>query len=426
LNKQDKRRITIMNLKEKLAKLDRATSSFSSASPDFEISAVAALLPGEEFPTEFGPCWRNRISYDMASLHGRYRIGDILDVDAAPLVYVAKNADYGNIRLENLLFIDTEATGLSGGVGTVAFLIGIGFVEDERFVIEQFFMREFSEESAALQSFMAHFERARGRNGAIVSFNGKSFDLPLLANRAVIHRLDWPDPNFANIDVLHPARRLWKESYEECTLAALESRVLGVEREGDVPGYLIPELYFRYLRTGDPRPLGPVFYHNQMDILSLVGLLNEMIKLYQGEAENLSDNVDWLRMGRAYDDMRAYDDGLKFYQDLLSQDLPPGKRTGVLLRIAAIHKKNRQYDEAVPFWQEVLQQDGFCLEAYEELAKAYEHRIIDLEKAKNYTESALENLGVIDELCPNPYFEKTRQELLWRLKRLERKTGKGV
>ncbi|MEE9168428.1 MAG: ribonuclease H-like domain-containing protein, partial [bacterium] len=222
------------------------------------------------------------------------------------------------------------------------------------------------------------------------------------------------------------ARRLWKESYEECTLAALESRVLGVEREGDVPGYLIPELYFRYLRTGDPRPLGPVFYHNQMDILSLVGLLNEMIKLYQGEAENLSENVDWLRMGRAYDDMRAYDDGLKFYQDLLSQDLPPGKRTGVLLRIAAIHKKNRQYVEAVPFWQEALQQDGFCLEAYEELAKACEHRIIDLEKAKNYTQSALENLGVIDELRPNPHYEEARQGLLWRLKRLERKMGKRV
>ncbi len=170
-------------------------------------------------------------------------------------------------------FLDTETTGLSGGTGTYAFLVGVARFEDEGLHLAQFFMRDPSEEPgllAALEEFLAPCQ-------ALVTFNGKAFDAPLLLTRYLCHGWQPPFQGLAHVDLLHLARRLWRDRLPSRTLTMLEAHILGAGRsEEDIPGWLIPEMYFTYLQTGDPTPLKSVFYHNAMDVISLVALMEHM------------------------------------------------------------------------------------------------------------------------------------------------------
>src|SRR5262249_33194494 len=139
-----------------------------------------------------------------------------------------------------IAFLDTETTGLSGGTGTYAFLVGIGTWRSSGFLVEQFFMRNFDEEAAVICPLEERLSQVK----VVVTFNGKCFDLPLLESRFVMHRRDWPLADGIHLDLLHPSRRLWKLRLKDCSLANLEREVLGFEREEDIPGYLIPQVYF--------------------------------------------------------------------------------------------------------------------------------------------------------------------------------------
>jgi uncharacterized protein YprB with RNaseH-like and TPR domain len=182
---------------------------------------------------------------------------------------------------ERLVFLDTETTGLAGGTGTCAFLIGLGTVEGTGFAVRQFFLRDYVEEKAALEALAAALAGCEG----LVTFNGKAFDVPLLETRYTLSRLPSPFSRLLHLDMLHPARKLWKLRLESCKLTHLERHVLGIEREGDVPGSDIPGIYFDYLRTGDARGLQPVFYHNALDIITLAALAVEMADFIRGVAE---------------------------------------------------------------------------------------------------------------------------------------------
>ena len=177
------------------------------------------------------------------------------------------------------LFFDLETTGLSGGAGTYAFLVGCGGFDDEgAFVTRQFVLLRYSDERALLQIVGVELARA----GALVSFNGKSFDAPLIETRYLFHRLEWMGSRLSHLDVLHPARRFWGDSgtgESGCSLLALERLVLGVSRTGDVPGSEIPARYFQFVRTGDARPLVGVLEHNRLDLLSLAGLTARLLDL---------------------------------------------------------------------------------------------------------------------------------------------------
>lgn len=148
--------------------------------------------------------------------------------------------------LSQIAFLDTETTGLSGGTGTYAFLVGIGTWNSSGFLVEQFFMRDFDEEAAMICSLEERFSRLE----VIVTFNGKCFDLPLLESRFIMHRRHWGRAQAVHLDLLHPCRRLWKLRLKDCSLSNLEARVLGWERDEDVPGHLIPQVYFKYARSG--------------------------------------------------------------------------------------------------------------------------------------------------------------------------------
>jgi len=409
-----------MNLKEKLSKLDRSHTS-NILQNQTNKTDLSNLLPGEILETEKGVCWLNRKKYDLNHKHGSSTIGELLHNQSNNLQLVTKNVEYNSIPLDKLIFVDTETTGLSGGIGTVAFLIGIGYFDQNHFIIDQLFMRGFNEELPVLNTFLDSLSITNESNGAVVSFNGKSYDLSLLMNRSIFHRFFRTCPQYLHIDLLHPSRRFWKNSLPDCTLGTLESNVLRVERHGDVPGYLIPEMYFHYLRTKDPRPLSSVFYHNQMDILSLVSILHTMLQIYFHK-ENISQiSVDWLAVGSSYNEVEKIEDGLEFYHKILTFALSSKEKKETLLQIAKLYKKIKNYILAIQYWHEALNLPGFSIEPYIELAKVYEHRIGDFEQAKKYTSKALENAQMIKQLDRGKINPEDKQDLLWRLHRLERK-----
>ncbi|MEZ4522811.1 MAG: ribonuclease H-like domain-containing protein [Thermomicrobiales bacterium] len=162
---------------------------------------------------------------------------------------------------EARIYIDTETTGLSGGTGTYAFLIGLGWFEPSGFRVRQYFMRHPGEEIALLGYVARHINEFDG----LTTFNGRSFDMPLIETRFRMHRLEYAAPG-DHLDLLHPARSIWKHRLESCSLGTLEQEILGVVRESDAPGWLIPSIYFNYLRTRAVHDLGPVIEHNRHDI----------------------------------------------------------------------------------------------------------------------------------------------------------------
>src|SRR5579859_3798690 len=281
-----------MNLEEKLQQLKRAArKNASDAELDrqleylqrVEARAVIGLpLPAQRMPKGIeayvdgrvesnghGEFFVARQALPFGRPYGKVRIGDFSTADLHPL-----NLFLGSTGLpetSRLMFLDTETTGLAGGTGTCAFLIGVGAVEGSQFVVRQYFLRDYPEEKAmlALADALENYE-------GLVTFNGKTFDIPLLETRYALARMESPFARLLHLDLLHPARRLWKLRLESCALGHLETEVLGIHRQGDVDGSEIPGIYFDYLRTGDSRGLQPVFYHNALDIISLAALTVEM------------------------------------------------------------------------------------------------------------------------------------------------------
>ncbi|HXH84049.1 MAG TPA: ribonuclease H-like domain-containing protein, partial [Candidatus Tectomicrobia bacterium] len=226
---------------------------------------VERLVGGELIDTPAGGLVVVRREYPLAHRHGGVALEDAL---AAPFPLLARlsrvEPDVGDPS--RLLFLDTETTGLAGGTGTYAFLVGAAFVDGDRLVIAQHFLRDFDDEPALL----AALEPLLARAAAVVTFNGAGFDVPLLETRFVLARRRWPV--LSHLDLLRPARRVWSGWLGDCRLSTLERAVLGVEREVDVPGPLIPTLYFDYLRSRRAGPLTRVFAHNRDDVLTLVAL----------------------------------------------------------------------------------------------------------------------------------------------------------
>ncbi len=312
-------------------------------------------------------------------------------------------------------FLDTETTGLSGGTGTYAFLIGVGRFEGSEFHLEQFFMRDPLEEPAqlaALEEFLAPCT-------ALVTFNGKAFDVPILTTRFLTHGWRSPLADQVHVDLLHLARRLWRDRLPSRTLPNLEYQILGALRtQEDVPGWMIPQMYFDYLRSGDARPLRSVFYHNAMDVVSLAALFSHTAALL---ADPLSDRVghaeDILAMARLFEEQEHYELAIQLYSRGMQADLPEETVINALQRLALIHKRLDNLAAAVTLWEEAARHQH--LHAHVELAKYYEHRMQDYDEAIYWTETALS----IIEQPGFPAYEKHQwqTELDHRLTRLHRK-----
>jgi len=378
-------------------------------------NGISQVLSGRTVQTQVGEAYLVEKTFTVGSLHGRIP----LEIDA-PLQVIAEWA--GDPRIASMqrdcfAFIDTETTGLSGGAGTFAFLIGAGRFDGDTFHLAQFFMRDPIEEPAQLLAF----EEFIAPCSALVTFNGKAFDLPLISTRFITHGWQRSFRDYPHVDLLHLARRLWRDRLPSRTLGNLEFHILGAERtEDDVPGWMIPSLYFQYLRDGDARPLKSVFYHNAMDVVSMVALFNHMAGLLARPLEcNLEHGVDLLALARLFESLNDLETAARLYLAGLDHDLPQDALLEAIERLAAIHKKQGNYTQALPLWEKAA---GYGqISSCEELAKYYEHHARDLPTAIYWTQQAIEIAG-----SPRfPLYQRHQilPELEHRMARLLKKSG---
>ena len=301
--------------------------------------------------------------------HGRVAFRDIHEVS---LEFLAGGEEPAR---EGLLFIDTETTGLAGGTGTVAFVLGFARIEDDTVHVRQYFLTSFTAEPAMLTQALAWMRGA----SHLVSFNGKSFDIPLLATRYRLARIEATLSGLPHIDLLHRTRAAFRKHWPDCRLQTAEQYLLKLYRHDDMPGYLIPQIWADLLRQGETRGLRGIIEHNGTDVLSLIALASVVGRAY---AEPGQYEADPLGIARAH--RRAGDDAtallhLRDHGELLADDAQ--------LELATLYARSGQCEEAVAIW-ELLAARGVAL-AMEHLAKYCEHRQRDFGAALKWTERML-------------------------------------
>lgn len=373
---------------------------------------AAAFFPGEEktAQTVYGSCYFREIAFPLDYRHGSGQLAELLSCCGADLVLPAKEPALAEFVPAEALFLDIETTGLAGGTGTLAFLVGLGWYRNGRFVIRQYFLPDPSREAAMLH----HITETMSRFPGIVTFNGKTFDLPLVRTRQVLHGMEEAAKGCFHLDLLPCARRLWKERLASCSLKSLETALLGLERVGDVPGAEIPAVYFHYLRTGDTDRLRTVFEHNVWDILSMVRLLAFAARAAAGKA--VTHPADNFAVGKLYEEQGCQEAAAEFYRKAAScrnRQLQYKAK----LHLSLLYKRQGKWQEAKAIWKELLRNRCENPVPYLELAKYYEHRAKNFSLALAMTEYLLAQGR---HLAPSGG-QLSREALLYRRERLLRK-----
>jgi uncharacterized protein YprB with RNaseH-like and TPR domain len=355
--------------------------------------ALESLLGGEWRHQDDATCFVVNSRRDPMSSHGRETVGTLAERVAESLEDAAVLTAFP-VRAP-LLFFDLETTGLSGGAGTYPFLIGCGWFDDDgAFVTRQFVMVRFADERSVLGAVAGELARA----GALVSFNGRSFDAPLLEMRYLYHRLAWAAGALPHVDMLHVARRFWKRDDAQvessCSLVALERRQLGHRRLGDVPGVEIPARYFHFVRTGDARPLAAVFDHNRLDLLSLAALTARALHLVRAGPQAARDPREALALGWIYTRAGLDEPARDAYRRAATLAPSSAIHIEALRGLAVSARRARSYDEAAAYWRQILDVRGCsrpaAREASEALAIHHEHRVRDLVMARTFARRSLE------------------------------------
>jgi uncharacterized protein len=391
---------------------------------------LAKLLEATPRSNEFGEhlvlrrWFSSAIGRAATSLHARSSatMGDAIDLEALRLI--APEAPECVADQRQWLFLDTETTGLTGGTGTYPFLIGIAWWDAGGLEIEQFFMREQSEEHSVL---VALAERMADRR-VLVTFNGRSFDWPLLETRYRMTRKIKPPAPRAHLDFLHPARNLWRLRLGSVRLAELEKHVLGWHRGADILSEMIPQIYFDYLRGGSPDALVPIFEHNQMDLRGLAALSMRILALLANPELHGQDPLELFGMSRICERRGESRRARQLYEHSITKKLPPDTDRIARHALARLAKRDGHHDAARELWEGILGNSREGFEAYEQLAIYYEHRARDAQRAAALAREALAELRKLNRLgalAPNAYRgRKIRFEK--RLARLERKASRGL
>jgi uncharacterized protein YprB with RNaseH-like and TPR domain len=388
-------------LQEQLAELrrriEKVDAKYAHLPPRPELPVESPRLhmdtvfPGEEVETEYGRHFETEKLYEHYRHHGSADIGALSDLPHDLLETVSGGA-VANVPPEEWAFLDTETTGLAGGTGTVAFLAGVGRITREGFRVRQFFMREYCEEASVLAALSRHLEPFR----VLITYNGRAYDQPLLETRYRLNRSRPPFARMEHFDLLHGARRLWKLRFESCRLVDLENTILGFERDGDLPGALIPYVYFEYLRTRRAARLIPIFHHNATDILTLACLTG--IVPYAFRDPDALENMLVLRHGAEMAGIARWLSAagdLERAVALFRRAVDAGLSDALLFRtlwdIALLERKLGHDAEAIAVWEDLAGgRNPFRVRALEELAKHYEHRAKDRGRALEITRAAIE------------------------------------
>jgi uncharacterized protein YprB with RNaseH-like and TPR domain len=413
-----------MDVSERLSHLQRlglhrGPARLRAVAPRPNGGGIASVVEGEWVSTPAGNCFVAQTSHAPKTERGGLALGDLLDLPSQAVAACTRDPSLERLDFRSAAFIDTETSGLAGGTGTFAFLVGIGTFRDGDFVVEQFFMDSPADERSLLWAVAATLDRC----SCVVSYNGRAFDLPLLTTRFMLSRELPRLADAPHLDLLFPTRRLWRARLGSCTLGNVEREALGVRRaEADVPGWLIPTLYREYLRTGNASELRRVFYHNLQDIVSLVTLATHLGRHFVNERNpspllRTLPPVDQISLGRAYEELGWTMAGEEAYRSALSASLPPDQRDDAYHRLSLLLKRQGRKDEAAACWlrwsQEAPRVDHVIPQV--ELAKHHEWHTADLRQAVDWTERALQMVRLWP---PSPRRDDTLTELQHRLNRL--------
>jgi uncharacterized protein YprB with RNaseH-like and TPR domain len=388
--------------------------------------------------------------YSPGHRHGRVVVADCLPQPDG--TWPGASLLAGAACSGRMLFVDVETTGLAGGAGSYAFLVGCGWFDGAVFRVRQFFLANFAAERGLLEGVAAAADAA----GALVTYNGKSFDMPLMETRFALHRMETPFAELAHLDMLHPARRLWREGGTgesglgtrdpwfvegsgarapgpgsraldpvsrphgagDCRLSALEWLVCGHRREDDVPGFEIPSRYFHYVRSGDARALEMVMEHNRLDLLALALVTARASQLLDDGPAAARSAREALGMGRLYERGGLDGQAQSAYDRAATMDDGDAVTRAEALRgYAALSRRHRRYEDAASAWRRILELRGapptITREATHALAVHHEHRLRDPRSARTF---ALQSMNFASTLAKRDAVEH-------RLARLDRKLG---
>lgn len=410
----------VSNQENHCSSLENDISNLKSArdfSRDNDAAQICDVLKAQTINTPFGVHLVAINTYNFSFYHAGTPLSSIFKISPEIISLIAKDTSYQNLDFRKSVFIDTETTGLAGGSGTYAFLVGVGFFEKDKFKLLQYFMKDYDQEPAILYSLnllMKQFE-------SIVSFNGKAYDIPLLSTRFLINRMENPLEKPFHLDLLASARRIYKERFSSVSLSSLETNLFYMQRKGDIPSFEIPSIYFRFLRDKNPYPLKPIFYHNRMDILSLVTLVIKMADALKNPlgSDGCSDQ-DFYCLARIYEDMGMFDESIKCYQKALDV---PDVREKAYFRLSLLYKRLGHWGEALKLWNHMAENNINATFALVELAKLYEHIAKDYSKAEQATRKALE-LTYRKKSLLGRCNEGEIGELKKRMERIKQKKGK--
>jgi uncharacterized protein YprB with RNaseH-like and TPR domain len=317
------------------------------------------------------------------------------------------------------LFLDTETTGLSGGTGTYAFLVGIGWWESSRFVVEQFFMRDHSEESSMLNGLL---ERLRQRP-VLVTYNGKSFDWPLLETRFRMARAGAVPEISAHLDLLYPARRLWRLQLRSVALTQVEKHVLGFARGRDIPSETIPQIYFNFLRGGSTGGIAEILNHNRMDLCGLAWLAVRVMGILANPEDGQCGACELFGISRLLQQRGQTDRAEHLYRKAVEKGLPEPAARAARKELALAAKRRSDFEEANEIWMKLLGDTAEGLKAYEQLAIYYEHEAREPLSAARLSREAMRMLreAYSGGRIPAPQYMRLHARLRHRLNRLASK-----
>ncbi len=409
--------IRMASLSDKLKSLGVKVGTTDLPAPKTdEHHEIGTVVTGDVIATTAGETFihEERFASDYHHGHAPIKLTASMDI----LSSWAVDSRLKELPVESFAFIDTETSGLAGGTGTYAFLIGAGRFVNGEFLLQQFFMRDPSEEPALLEGLAAFLAPAQ----ALVTFNGKAFDAPLLVTRYTLHNIPVPFKDYAHLDLLPLARRLWRDRLESRALKFLEENILQAPRTiEEVPGYEIPYIYFDYLRTGDARPLKGVFYHNAMDVVAMAALLNHTATMLSDPFHEAIDHgLDVIALAKLYEDLGQWDLAARLFERGLEMNLSEEDFWKAVSRLSVLQKRRGDFDEAVKLWEKAASEGHIY--AFVELAKYYEHKQRDVKSALKWTKSALKQVKHAD--LPVYIRRHWEDELSHRLERLEAKSKK--
>jgi len=362
---------------------------------------IENLIDGQVCNNEEGSCFLIENKYPLSYIHGGCSLGQACSIDFKVLESLCSDID-DECSIYDFLFLDTETTGLSGGAGTVAFLVGAGFFEEDCFVLRQYFMRDYDEETGLLYELNKLFKTHSG----LVSFNGRSYDWNIICDRYTFNRMKISLSEPIHIDLLHPSRRIWKLKLENCKLSTLEENILGEFRVDDIPGEQIPSVYFKYLEDRNACDLVRVIRHNEKDILSMVSLLVRIHNMLQRPEAETDGGAELLGIGGILEkaEREIQRQFVKNRQTNVYNNTPVRAASCyeactrssdyhisdmAARKLAEIYKRQKEYEKAAKLWMGMVERSN-TLNTYAviELAKYYEHRLKDHDKALSLVEEA--------------------------------------